>query len=101
MSMGAFTVERYLAGKQTQLDMDVRSEIMTQFRQVAREQGKRLAPLTDDLELLNSGLDSLCFAIIVTRLEGSLGLDPFSTSEDARFPITLGEFISFYEHAAK
>lgn len=81
--------------------MDVQSEITTQFRQVAREQGKRLAPLTNDLELLNSGLDSLCFAIIVTRLEDSLGLDPFSTSEDTRFPVTLGEFISFYELAAK
>jgi hypothetical protein len=81
--------------------MDVRSEITTKFRQVAREQGKRLAPLTDDLELLNSGLDSLSFAIIVTRLEDSLGLDPFSTSEDARFPVTLGEFISFYALAEK
>jgi hypothetical protein len=101
MSIGALTVERSVAGKQTELERDVRSEIIAQFRQVAREQGKRLGPLTDDLELLNSGLDSLCFAIIVTRLEGSMGLDPFSTSEDARFPITLGEFISFYEHAAK
>jgi acyl carrier protein len=81
--------------------MDVQSEITIQFRQVAREQGKRLAHLTNDLELLNSGLDSLCFAIIVTRLEDSLGLDPFSTSEDTRFPVTLGEFISFYELAAK
>jgi hypothetical protein len=74
---------------------------MAQFQQVAREQGRRLAPLTDRLELLNSGLDSLCFAIIVTRLEGSLGLDPFSASEDARFPVTLGEFVNFYEHATK
>jgi hypothetical protein len=81
--------------------MEVRSVIMAQFRQVAREQGLRLAPLTDGLELLNSGLDSLCFAIIVTRLEGSLGVDPFSASEDARFPVTLGDFVSFYEHAAK
>jgi hypothetical protein len=81
--------------------MEVRSEIMAQFREVGREQGRRLAPLTDGLELLNSGLDSLCFAIIVTRLEGSLGVDPFSTSEDARFPVTLGDLISFYEHAAK
>jgi hypothetical protein len=81
--------------------MDVRSEITAQFKQVAQEQDRRLAPLTDNLELLNSGLDSLCFAIIVTRLEGSLELDPFSTSEDARFPVTLGEFIGFYEHAAK
>ena len=81
--------------------MNVRSEILAQFRQVAQEQDRRLAPLNDSLELLNSGLDSLCFAIIVTRLETSLGVDPFSTSEDARFPVTLGEFISFYENAAK
>jgi len=81
--------------------MDVRSEIIAQFRHVAREQDRRLPPLTDQMELLNSGLDSLCFAIIVTRLETSLGIDPFSTSEDARFPVTLGDFINFYEHAAK
>ena len=81
--------------------MDVRSEIIALFRHVAREQDRRLPPLTDQMELLNSGLDSLCFAIIVTRLETSLGIDPFSTSEDARFPVTLGDFINFYEHAAK
>jgi hypothetical protein len=81
--------------------MDVRSEITAQFKQVAKEQDRRLAPLTDNLELLNSGLDSLCFAIIVARLESLLGLDPFSDSEDARFPVTFGDFINFYEHAAK
>jgi hypothetical protein len=81
--------------------MDARSEIMAQFRQVAQEQDRRLAPLNDRMELLNSGLDSLCFAIIVSRLDASLGIDPFSTSEDARFPVTLGDFISFYENAAK
>jgi acyl carrier protein len=81
--------------------MDVRSEITAQFKQVAQEQDRRLAPLTDNLELLNSGLDSLCFAIIVARLETLLGLDPFSDSEDARFPVTFGDFVNFYEHAAK
>lgn len=79
----------------------VRSEIVTQFKQVAQEQDRRLAPLTDSLELMNSGLDSLCFAIIVTRLETLIGVDPFSTSEDARFPVTFGEFVTFYENAAK
>ena len=79
--------------------MDVRSEIVTQFTQVAQEHDKRLAPLTDSLELLDSGLDSLCFAVVVARLEGVLGIDPFSLSEDARFPATFGEFVSFYENA--
>ena len=81
--------------------MNVRSEITTQFKQVASEYDKRLAPLTDDLELLDSGLDSLCFAVIVARLEGQLGVDPFSASEDAVFPVTFGEFVQFYENAEK
>lgn len=78
-----------------------RDEITTQFRLVAAEQDKRLAPLTDDLPLLDSGLDSLCFAILVSRLEDALGVDPFSASEDASFPVTLGQFVSFYENVAK
>jgi acyl carrier protein len=81
--------------------MTVRSEIISQFKFVAQEQDKDLAPLKDDLHLLDSGLDSLCFAIIVSRLEGALGFDPFSASEDARFPVTFGDFVEFYENAAK
>jgi hypothetical protein len=80
--------------------MDIKSEIIAQFTQVAREQDKRLAPLTNDLPLHDSGLDSLCFAVVVARLESSLGLDPFSEDEDARFPVTFGEFTKFYENAA-
>jgi len=81
--------------------MNIRSEITMQFKQVAQEQGMQLAILTDDLPLLNSGLDSLCFAMIVARLEGHLGVDPFTSSEDVIFPVTFGEFIHFYENAAK
>ncbi len=81
--------------------MNIRSEITEQFKQVAQEQGMQLAPLTDNLTLLDSGLDSLCFAMIVARLEGQLEVDPFSTSEDAIFPVTFGEFVKFYENAAQ
>jgi acyl carrier protein len=81
--------------------MTVRSEIVDQFAEVAKEYDKSLAPLTDELELLDSGLDSLCFAVVVARLEVSLGVDPFSASEDAVFPVTFGEFVRFYENAAE
>lgn len=81
--------------------MDVRSEIISQFQQVAREQNRQLAPFNDDLELLDSGLDSLCFAIVVTRLEESLSVDPFSASEDVTMPMTFGEFVRFYENVSK
>ncbi|HEX4129057.1 MAG TPA: acyl carrier protein [Pirellulales bacterium] len=81
--------------------MSVRSEILDQFKQVAQEQDMRLAPLSDESPLLDLGLDSLCFAIIVSRLETVLGVDPFSENEDAHFPVSLGEFIHFYEKAVQ
>ena len=82
--------------------MSIRDEVIVQFKQVAKEQGKRLAPLEDGLPLLESGLDSLCFAIVVARLEDVLGVDPFSAAaEEAPFPVTLGDFVRFYDNAAK
>jgi acyl carrier protein len=71
--------------------------ISAKFRDVAADQEKALAPLTDDLVLLESGLDSLCFAIIVATLEDELGYDPFTESEDVFFPVTFGDFVRFYE----
>lgn len=81
--------------------MNVRSEIFGQIKQVAQEQGQRLGPLSDDLPLLNLGLDSLGFAILVSRLETVLGVDPFSSNEDAPFPVSLGDFLRFYENAVQ
>ena len=80
--------------------MTIQATIFEQFAQVAREQGKQLLPLNDNLVLLDSGLDSLCFAIVVARLEDALGVDPFTASEDVYFPVTFGEFVKFYEDAA-
>lgn len=77
--------------------MSARAAIEKEMRDVAAEQGKTLAPLADDLVLLDSGLDSLCFAIVVARLEDELGYDPFATSEDVPFPVTFGDFIRFYD----
>ena len=79
--------------------MSNRLTIVRQIEQVAAEQNKKLAPLTDEMPLLESGLDSLCFAILVARLEDSIGVDPFTASTDGRFPSTLGELIAFYDNA--
>ena len=80
--------------------MSIESIVRSEFEQVAREQEKVLSRLSDDTVLLDSGLDSLCFAIIVARLEDRLGVDPFTASEDVYFPVTLGDFIKFYQDAA-
>ena len=60
-------------------------------------EGKEPPVLTDDLILLESGLDSLGFAILVVELEEELGFDPFTLSDEPYYPQTLGEFKDFYE----
>jgi hypothetical protein len=80
--------------------MNVRETILAEIHRVAREQRRTLAPLADDLALTASGLDSLCFAILVARLEGALGTDPFTSSDEVTIPVTLGDLIAMYEHAA-
>ena len=79
--------------------MSVRETIITVFTDVAKMQNRPLAPLTDSASLLDLGLDSLSMAVIVARLEGSLGIDPFSAGEDVEIPDTFGAFVAMYEHA--
>lgn len=80
--------------------MSIRAAVISQIQQIADDDRKSLPPLADDLVLLDSGLDSLAIAILVARLEETLGFDPFTESDDVAYPVTLGDFIKFYEHGA-
>ena len=80
--------------------MSIRNAIVNQFELVARDQKQTLPPLLDELVLLESGLDSLFFAVIVARLEDELGFDPFSASEEVEFPVTFSDFVKIYENSA-
>ena len=78
--------------------MSVGLTIKTIMNQIARDHNVYLPPLDDDLVLHESGFDSLCFAILVARLEDEVGIDPFTMSDDVYFPVTLGDFIRAYEN---
>jgi Phosphopantetheine attachment site len=77
--------------------MSIRDIVIEEFGAVAAQQGVALPPLSDDLQLMDAGLDSLFFAILVSRLEDATGSDPFVTATAAEFPRTFGELIAFYE----
>jgi acyl carrier protein len=77
-----------------------REAVLDEMRRVGAQQGKSMPPLEDDLLLLDSGLDSLCIAILVATLDDRLGIDPFSGDGPTAFPVTVGDFVSAYEHAA-
>jgi len=78
----------------------IRSLITGVVRQVAVEHGRTLAPLTDELSLLESGLDSLSLATVVIRLADCLGIDPFESGNAIEFPVRFGDFVRVYEALA-
>jgi acyl carrier protein len=83
-----------------QAQMSVRLTVLSVIEEVAAEQEKQLTSMADETILANSGLDSLCFAIIVARLEDRLGVDPFTASEEVYFPVTFADFVALYENVS-
>jgi hypothetical protein len=81
--------------------MSLEEIVKAQFEQVAVEQHRRLSRLSPELKLLDCGLDSLSFALIVARLEDALGFDPFDVSEEVKFPVTFADFVKLYENRSK
>jgi acyl carrier protein len=80
------------------INMSVRLKIFAAMKQIAEEQKVKLPPLDDDLSLDETGFDSLAFAILVARLEDDLSIDPFTISEEAAYPLTVGDFVRAYEN---
>jgi acyl carrier protein len=68
------------------------------MKQVAEDQQVTLPQLDDNLSLHETAFDSLASAILVARLEDDLGIDPFTVSEDAAFPLTVGDFVRASEN---
>ena len=80
--------------------MGIEDAVAAMIGELLQEDGLPVPPLTDDTVLLETGLDSLGFAVLVTRLEDSLGYDPFSMMTEPVYPITLAEFVEIYRQYA-
>lgn len=77
--------------------MSTRTKISEVFTSVAREQQRTLAPLSDELKLVDSGLDSLSMALVVAHLDDAFNVNPFDTLQT--FPVTFADFVGLYEAA--
>lgn len=78
----------------------VRATIISEIKALLEEEERPIEDLSDDAVLLDVGLDSLGYAILVTRLEDDLGYDPFTLMDEVVYPRTLGEFVEIYERFA-
>jgi acyl carrier protein len=78
----------------------LKDQIITAINDTADMRGTEIGVLNDKTILLESGLDSLGFAILVARLEEELGFDPFVIMDQPVYPRTLGEFVEIYQRFA-
>lgn len=80
--------------------MNIEQRIKDNLSQVAQLANCLLiTDINNDTVLLQSGLDSLGFAMLIAQLEEDLGIDPFSQMQIAIYPRTFGEFVKIYEQA--
>ena len=78
--------------------MELVNTINRALMRVAEQQSVSLPEVIDEETiLLDSGLDSLAFAILVVELESELGYDPFSLMDTPVYPTTYGEFCIMYK----
>lgn len=77
--------------------MDTRSIILNELVALFEEDDLEMPEFQDHTLLLDTDLDSLGFAVLVTRLEERLGYDPFSLMDEAVYPATFKEFVDVYE----
>ena len=82
---------------------------MTNLEQQIRQAMQQVAELSDcqlvqPIEpttlLLECGLDSLGYAMLVAQLEEDLGFDPFTELEIDIYPSTFTEFLGIYQQCA-
>lgn len=79
--------------------MSIKEVIITTYHEVLEQTDAELTvnELSDDVVLLESGLSSLGFAILVATLEENLEFDPFTMMDEPVYPTTFGEFVAIYE----
>ena len=76
---------------------DLEQQIRKAMNQVALVSDcKLIEPIEADTLLLECGLDSLGYAMLVAQLEEDLGIDPFTELEIDIYPSTFSEFLAIY-----
>jgi len=80
--------------------MSTRAIILEQLSELFEEDELDMPEINDDTILLETELDSLGFAVLVTRLDEELGYDPFSLMDEPAYPETFKDFVEIYERFA-
>lgn len=79
----------------------MKEKILSLMQEIAAESDIELnSNIDSETVLLESGLDSLGFAILIARLEEELGYDPFTMMDEPVYPQTFGQLVDIYQRFA-
>ena len=81
--------------------MNLEQQIRDAMLQVARlSDCQLLESIAPNTLLLECGLDSLGYAMLVAQLQEDLGFDPFTELAIDTYPSTFAEFLVIYQQCA-
>lgn len=82
--------------------MNIEQAVRNAMQEVAQLSDCQLVePIQADTLLLQCGLDSLGYAMLVAQLEEDLGFDPFTDLAIKIYPSTFSEFVAVYQQGYK
>ena len=78
------------------MSTDIRSIILDEINVVFSEEGVTFEEEMLSLPVMEIGVDSLTYAVLVARLEVKLGKDPFTEQPERGYPKLLSDFVDAY-----
>ena len=75
---------------------NIRTIIIRELSGLIEEESGAVREISETDDLVDLGLDSLAFAVLLTRLEEFLGIDPFVAIEQGAPPRSVGDLLDAY-----
>ena len=78
------------------MSKDFRVAILDEIKVVFAEEGVTFEESMLGLPVMDIGVDSLTYAVLVARLEAKIGKDPFTEQPERAYPKLLSDFVDAY-----
>ncbi len=75
---------------------EIRTSVIEEIIKTFEQEGVIFNEAMLEMGVMEIGVDSLTYAVLVTRLQNKLKRDPFTDNPNLGYPKTLNEFISAY-----
>lgn len=78
------------------MSVEIRHAVLEEIHIVFNEEGVTFNEGMLNLPVMDIGVDSLTYAVLVARLEAKIGRDPFTENPERGYPKLLSDFVDAY-----